>query len=352
MYLSAFNLILLLLLFILYYWPLLFLIYVNDLPQMTNTSSIALYAYNTKCYRAIRSAKNVNCLQSELDKVEQWCREWRMDLNYSKCGVLKVTRNVNPIESHYHLMNNPINNTNVQKDLGVLVTSDLKWNLHVSARCTKANRMLGFVRRSSTAIPNLRIRTALYKTLIRSQLVYCSQIWSPQSVTLILDIERIQRRATKFILSLPFQTDITYRDRLLMIGLLPLTYWYEYLDLVYFLKSLLLSSDTNITIKPASRVTRRNEFPDQIILNIPRANTLTFQNSFYCRVPRIFNCLPPHLRKVNMSISQFKSNLLSHYRSLTELVYDVDVPQTFKTVCVKCHSCRTLSSLLVKMCCQ
>ena len=213
--------------------------------------------------------------------------------------------------------------------------------------------MLGSVRRSSTAIPNPRIRTALYKTLIRSQLVYCSQIWSPQSVTLILDIERIQRRPTKFILSLPFQTDVTYRDRLLMIGLLPLTYWHEYLDLVYVFKSLLLSSDTNITIKPASRVTRRNEFPDQIILNIPRANTLTFQNSFYCRVPRIFNCLPPHLRKVNMSISQFKSNLLSHYRSLTELhvVYDVDVPQTFKTVCVKCHSCRTLSSLLVKMCC-
>ena len=152
-----------------------------------------------------------------------------MDLNYSKCGVLKETRNVNPIESHYHLMNNPINNTNVQKDLGVLVTPDLKWNIHVSARCTKANRMLGFVRRSSTAMLNPRIRTALYKTLIRNQLVYSSQIWSPQSVTLILDVDRIQRRATKFILSLPFQTDVTYRDRLLMIGLLPLTYWHEYL---------------------------------------------------------------------------------------------------------------------------
>ena len=79
----------------------------NDLPQMTNTSSIALYVDDTKCYRAIRSAKDVNCLQSELDKVEQWCREWRMDPNYSKYGVLKVTRNVNPIESHYHLINNP-----------------------------------------------------------------------------------------------------------------------------------------------------------------------------------------------------------------------------------------------------
>ena len=249
-------------------------------------------------------------------------------------------------------MNNPINNTNGQKDLGVMVTSDLKWNVQVSTRCTIANRMFGFVRRSSTAIPNPRIRTALYKTLVRSQLVYCSQIWSPQSIKLILDIERIQRRATKFILSLPFQTIVTYKDRLLMTGLLPLTYWHEYLDLVYVYKSLLMSSDANITIKPASRVTRRNDFPEQITLNILRANTLTFQNSFYCRAPRIFNCLPPHLRKSNMSISQFKSHLLNHYRSVTELVYDVEVPQTFKTICVKCHSCRTLTNLLVKMCCQ
>ena len=103
-----------------------------------------------------------------------------MELNQSKCGVLKVTRNVNSIQSH---VNNPINNTNGQKDLGVLITSDLKWNVHVSTRCEKANKMLGSVRRSSTDILNPRIHTALYKKLIRSQLTYCSQIWSPVSHT-------------------------------------------------------------------------------------------------------------------------------------------------------------------------
>ena len=68
-----------------------------------------------------------------------------MDLNQSKCGEINLTRNVNPVKSHYHLMNNPINSTNVQKGLGALVTSKLKWNVHVSTRCTKAKRMLEFI---------------------------------------------------------------------------------------------------------------------------------------------------------------------------------------------------------------
>ena len=46
--------------------PLLFLIYVNDLSQMSNSSSGALYADDTKCYRAIRSAEDVSCLQGDL----------------------------------------------------------------------------------------------------------------------------------------------------------------------------------------------------------------------------------------------------------------------------------------------
>ncbi|CAB4044921.1 Hypothetical predicted protein, partial [Paramuricea clavata] len=58
-----------------------------------------------------------------------------------------------------------------------------------------------------------------------------SQVWSPQSVSLILEVEKIQRRATRFILSLPFRSETSYQERLLKTGLLPLSYWHEYLDL-------------------------------------------------------------------------------------------------------------------------
>ena len=64
----------------------------------------------------------------------------------------------------------------VQKDLGVLITADLKWNQQVNVVCAKANRMLGVVKRSSIDISNPRIRASLYKTLVRSYFAYCSQV--------------------------------------------------------------------------------------------------------------------------------------------------------------------------------
>ena len=276
-----------------------------------------------------------------------------MDLNQSKCEVLSVTRNLKLVPSSYHLKyDTPIKRTNAQKDLGVIITSDLKWNQHVSMVCAKANKMLGFIKRSSMDIRNEKTRLALYKTMVRSQMAYCTQIRSPQSVSLILQVENVQRRATRYILSLPFLSGVSYKDRLVKNGLLPLTYWHEFLDMVYLYKALVLSNDHNIHVKTTDRLTRENDGTAKIILQVPRVNTLTFQNSYYCRSPTTFNCLPSHLRQSNLSISQFKCGLFKYYQKLVEEVYDIDVPQTFKTVCVKCNLCRPLSSLSVKLCCH
>ena len=191
-----------------------------------------------------------------------------MDLNQSKCEVLSVTRNLNPVLSSYHLENdNPIKRTNAQKDLGVLITSDLKWNQHISMVCAKANKMLGFIKRSSMDIRNEKTRLALYKTMVRSQIAYCTQVWSPQSVSLILQIENVQRRATRYILSLPFLSGISYKNRLIKTSLLPLTYWHEYLDMVYLYKALVLSNYHNIQIEVTDRLTRENDGTAKITLN-------------------------------------------------------------------------------------
>ena len=84
-----------------------------------------------------------------------------------------------------------------QRDLGVLITCDARFSEHIFAQVNKANKMLGFMRRtinrSDQLLPTLRY---LYVVLVRSHLDYASEIWSPKSVTLIKLIERDQRRAT------------------------------------------------------------------------------------------------------------------------------------------------------------
>ena len=115
--------------------------------------------------------------------------------------------------------------------------------------------MLGFVKRSCFHASDPKVRKTLYLTLVRSQLGYCSQVWAPQTTHDIQTLERVQRRSTKFILSLPFQTDISYPKRLAKLNILPITYWHEYLNLVYLFKCIYENSDKYVKLNSPNRVT-------------------------------------------------------------------------------------------------
>ena len=68
----------------------------------------------------------------------------------------------------------------------------------------------------------------LYLSLVHPVLGCGTQIWCPQSVSLIRRTERIQRRATKFILNLPYMCAETYCERLTTLKLMPIPYLHEY----------------------------------------------------------------------------------------------------------------------------
>ena len=68
--------------------------------------------------------------------------------------------------------------------------------------------------RLTVKLLNVNTRRCLYLALVRSHLAYASQVWSPQNTTMCMELERIQRRAMKFILALPFRMDESYKSRL------------------------------------------------------------------------------------------------------------------------------------------
>ena len=101
----------------------------------------------------------------------------------------------------------------------------------------KANRLLGFTRRSWAGIVGSIPLLCLYCSLVHSHFCYCSQLWALQSViSNLLLVEKVQRRATRFIPK--NSSNLSSKDSLFKPKLLPLNYWLEYLDFVFFFKCL------------------------------------------------------------------------------------------------------------------
>ena len=83
--------------------PLLFL-YINDMP-MKVSSTARLFADDSLLYRRIRSSQDSISLQEDLDRLQQWEKEWQMSFNPTKCVVLRITRKRDPINATYKIHN-------------------------------------------------------------------------------------------------------------------------------------------------------------------------------------------------------------------------------------------------------
>ena len=81
-----------------------------------------------------------------------------------------------------------------------MITSNLSWSNHCNMITAKAYKQLGLIRRSFTT-NCISAKKQLYISLVRSQLLYCPQIWQPCLIQDILLLERVQWRATKYILN-------------------------------------------------------------------------------------------------------------------------------------------------------
>ena len=96
----------------------------------------------------------------------------------------------------YKMNNSTLSETDLEKDLGILTSSDMSWESHINAVVGKANRQLGLIRSSFKYLDEFTMKL-LYKSLVRPHLEYGATIWSPYWQKDKDKLESIQRRATK-----------------------------------------------------------------------------------------------------------------------------------------------------------
>ena len=158
--------------------PLLFSLYINDISSDIE-SEIRLFADDCVCYREIKDEKDTMKLQRDIDRLGSWARKWGMRFQPVKCNMMQLARKrIKKIYASYTLEGTNLENVESIKYLGVTITSDLRWNTHVSNVCTKANRTLGFLRRNLYSCPQ-EVKEAAYKGLVRPVLDYGSSVWDP-----------------------------------------------------------------------------------------------------------------------------------------------------------------------------
>ena len=226
--------------------PLLFVIFIYDLPDAIHEhTSTALHADDTKLHHTILATKGCDLLQQDLTSLNTWSHESNLKFNASKCKVLTVARRKSPVIHEYHLGDVILQRIQEEKDLGVTISSNLSLDLHVTRIVLKANRMLGLLKRTCPLITNIKVRRTLYLSLVKSQLSYATVVWSPACVELRTILERVQRRATRWILRTR-TGEMSYKQRLLTLALLPLTYDRELKDLVFLYNCIFGYTDLNI----------------------------------------------------------------------------------------------------------
>lgn len=162
------------------------------------TSKVRLFADDCVIYRKVVSIEDAYNLQNDLNILRKWCQDWQMEVNVSKTKILSITTKQTPITNHYTLNEKQVENVLNFKYLGVHLTSDLSWNLHVDTVPSNAYKTLGFIRRN-LYFANSDTKLLAYNTLVRSKLDYASQLWNPHQVYLINKIESLQNKSARFI---------------------------------------------------------------------------------------------------------------------------------------------------------
>ena len=140
--------------------PFLFVLFINDIVDViSKDTQILLYADDMKVFRNITTQCDHDWLQCDIDALMQWSVENKMNFHPNKCKVLRCTlKKGNTSIFTYNMSGTDLEITESEKDLGVLVTKNMKWNKQQNTIISKASQKLGLLRRSCSFSNNLAHR--------------------------------------------------------------------------------------------------------------------------------------------------------------------------------------------------
>lgn len=285
--------------------PLLFLLYVNDLPNGLN-SPVRLFADDALLYGIISNDADGNKIQDDLRKLEQWQYKWQMDFNPSKCKVVCFSTKKDPPQKTYELCGVALEEVKYTSYLGVTLDHKLKWGRHIQDITTKSNSTLGVMKRNLWNCPQ-EVKEIAYRTIVRPKLEYASASWDPYYKKDIVKVESVQRKAARFCTQ-NYQQTASVTDMIKELGWDSLESRRKKarLNLMYKLTHKLINIDTSKYLEIHSEMRTRGSHLFKY--RIPKFYKDIFKFSFFPRTIKDWNSLPDNLVNSD-SFEVFKAKL-------------------------------------------
>ena len=176
--------------------PLLFVVYINDIPFISSLAKFILYADDANI---IITADNFEDLQNKierlLEQLQSWVHRNGLKLNIKKTKYMIFSKRAK-VDIDVKLFGTPIERSSCERFLGVLVDDGLTWSSHIKALSSKLSRNSGIMFKLKGIVPESVLKI-LYNSFIQSHINYCSSVWGLRSKNSVEVLFRAQKKAVR-----------------------------------------------------------------------------------------------------------------------------------------------------------
>ena len=290
--------------------PILFLLHISGIAkEVSMQSTVSSYVDDTRVTRSITNP-DADCLsmQQDLQAIYRWAEEVNMVFNGDKFEMLRFWPGKSPRPDHLYSDQDGghIEEKTHLRDLGVQVSSDLTFNIHIENVVSASSRMVGWVLRTFRRRSKTTMLT-LWKSLIQSKMDYCSQLWSPNDQAAISKLEGVARSFTARVANME---GLDYWDRLKKLGMYSQERRRERYQIIFIWKlSQGLVKGYNLPFQQNERRGLLVTVPP-MAANSPAAVRKAREASLQIKGARLFNLIPRDLRDMTgVTVDTFKAGL-------------------------------------------
>jgi len=291
--------------------PLLFLIYINDLPNCLGTASAKMFADDTSISTSAGSLAELEpMINSELHNLNCWLRANKLSLNIAKTEFMVIgSRQKLLTEGDYDIVAN-IENTKIKrvdhtKSLGLIIDDRLSWSKHIHEICKKIASAIGALKRLRPFVTQA-VAILVYKALILPHFDYCSAVWDGLSGHLSDKIQKLQNRAARAIMRANYDTSSSVLLEELCWDTLSVRRKKQKVTLMF--KSIHELAPQYLQDLFTLRHTNYNLRNSDIKLALPKPRTNYLKRSFSYSGAKLWNDLPQSIRSIS-SLGQFKREI-------------------------------------------